>query len=424
MKFQHLFLVFILYISKGFGQWYLIEENIPDNPCFLDIQFATDDIGYVVSGNLIGKTIDGGESWVYNTTIDGEFTNIDFVNEDTGIICCNPIEGDAVIKTINGGTVWTFPAIESYDFYPSDIEVFPSGNVLVLDCFFPDVYVHHLNDFYTEYDESTLISSSASCFDLEFCKEDTGYVTGFFDIDEVTTRGAYTFDGGYTWFPSLSGLDAPQFKTSFPSSDTGYGIGAEAKVWKTWDYGNSWNLLPWDFGYGESASGFTIEDIYFYNTQIGFVITNNNIEPFDNHYEVLRTINGGISWDSTHFEEGEDRYVTEIFCTGADTCYMTTCNGGIFKTTNGAGFPVYPVSINENEKIKFSLYPNPSLSEINISFANRNEIKNIATANYLGEKINLDWNDLKADIQYLPEGIYITEIITDSGRGVQKWIKQ
>lgn len=418
-----LYLSCVFYINTAcVAQWKLVEP-IPDG--FLSIQgiqFINNNVGYVCSYTGVGKTTDGGETWMFNTDHWGDFLNIQFINPDTGMICCDPEEGKEIMMTFNGGDTWTFPDVEPYNFGVTDLKFFQTGRTLISDCDLGGiVFFHTVDDFYTEYGGTVTELGGLYCFDMEFFDEDTGYIAGLFDLDGsgVGSQTIRTTDGGYTWEESSTWY-GPDLALSFPSAKVGYGYSEFDQLWKTTDYADTWDTLPWLFH--EDVPGFTFQKVYFYNDSVGFVITQNG-EP--DHYEVLRTTNGGISWDTTLFESDDydDIPFRDIYCTGSDTCYLTS-TAGIFKTTNGAGYPVFPVGINEYEEITFSVSPVPASSVIKINCQNKNGIKQIITTNYLGEKMKTIFDEnFQADISQLPAGIYFTQIITEQGKGVQKWVK-
>jgi photosystem II stability/assembly factor-like uncharacterized protein len=418
-----IFLAWLMGIcSCIFAQWKLVEPLTPDVLCVSNIQFITDEIGYVSCYNTIGKTTDAGETWIFNNEHIGSFLNVQFINPDTGMVCCDPDEGKEVMMTFDGGETWTFPDVDPYTFSVTDLKFFESGRTLMINCDVGGiVFFHTVNDYYTEYEGTVTELGGLYCFDMEFFDEDTGYIAGLFDLSGsgVGSQTIRTTDGGYTWTESSTWY-GPDLALSFPSAKVGYGYSELDQLWKTTDYADTWDTLTWVFN--EDVPGFTFKKVYFYDENVGFLITQFGVPD---HYEVLRTINGGISWDTTFFESDiyDDKAFIDIYCTGADTCYLTS-TAGIFKTTNGAGFPVYPVEINNYSQAPFSISPVPATSVISINSQNKNEIKQIITTNYLGEKINITWDaELKADISNLPSGIYFTEIITEQNKGVQKWVK-
>ena len=66
------------------------------------IVFPSKDTGYIVSNKGILKTIDGGKSWIVNTT-KGDYSYIDFPTNDCGYLGYS-VNTPALYKTSNGGT--------------------------------------------------------------------------------------------------------------------------------------------------------------------------------------------------------------------------------------------------------------------------------------------------------------------------------
>ncbi|MBK8682747.1 MAG: T9SS type A sorting domain-containing protein [Bacteroidetes bacterium] len=407
--------------SYCFGQWQLIEPLPSGFSGFKGIQFVNNNTGFVCSYNGVGKTTDAGETWSFNTEHIGDFTEVQFINPDTGIICCDPVEGNEIMMTLNGGETWTFPNVEPYNFTVTDVAFLPDGKTLIVDCNSGGiVYLHTINDLYSAYSGTLPMLNGIYCFDMQFVNQDTGYIAGYFD-SETGGDGSYTIrtnDGGLTWNNSLE-IDGPDLGISFPSSKTGYGFSNNYHLWKTNNYADTWEELPWIFN--EDIPGFTFTKVYFFNDSVGFVITQNG-EP--DHYEVLRTINAGVSWDTTLFETSEydNTWFLDLFCTSSDTCYLTSTSG-IFKTTNGAGLPVLPLSIYDGEINSFTLTPNPATSILNLQLALKENNYTIQTFNLVGELMPVNFQNNQADISHLPPGIYFTEVITEQGRAVQKWVK-
>ena len=97
-------------------------------------------------------------------------------------------------------------------------------------------------------------------------------------------------------------------------------------------------------------------------------------------------------------------------------------------STRALVIPVDTLNLNINQQIIhpqiFTIYPSPAYNQITLFVHTSNVITSITSTNYLGEKVNLIFNEnLLADVSYLPPGIYFTEVITEQGRAVQKWVK-
>jgi hypothetical protein len=249
-------------------------------------------------------------------------------------------------------------------------------------------------------------------WDMEFPDPDTGYLSGEILSDfDIGTYGLYkTVNGGESWYTTET-MTGPVFYLSFPSARVGYGVGFEHKLWKTEDYGESWHLLDFDFG---EDLGFP----FFSSNNVGYLGSSNA------EYLIIKTTDGGISWAGTEFFEVPMSNLVKIYCINDMICFALTCKG-IYKTTNGGGIGT-PITSNilQVNGIQFNISPNPSSSFISLSFSNKQEITSIFTTNYLGEKIELIWDEnLQADISHLPPGVYVTEIITEKNKGIAKWVK-
>ena len=160
-----------LQINCSLAQWNLIEENAIGFPCYHDIEFVSDSVGYVVTYNLIGKTENAGSTWSFDSTKSGFFDLIDFINADTGIVCCYPVDGTEIILTIDGGSTWSFPDIEDVSFYIDDIELLTSGKIKIIESIPDNLLLHNITDFYTDYEGTELFSGYAS--DIDFSSVDT-----------------------------------------------------------------------------------------------------------------------------------------------------------------------------------------------------------------------------------------------------------
>ena len=70
------------------------------------------------------------------------------------------------------------------------------------------------------------------------------------------------------------------------------------------------------------------------------------------------------------------------------------------------------------------MFPNPANNTITINFEVPQQIVQINTFNYLGQKMDMHF-DLtnRADIRILPSGIYFTEIITNKDKYSCRWVK-
>lgn len=423
MKLQLLILLCIFSIRPVSCQWYKV-ANI-NHGCQADIAFADSLHGFIVATSMVDSpgtvmhTDDGGNSWTNDTTFAGRFNNVTFVTPDTGYICCNPSIGGEILYTYDKGMTWTpneSDAVVSFELV-SFTDVAEAVGIYMLGT---AINSTRLIENFELYGFDQVISFGNIPWDIEFPDPDTGYLCGEIYSDYVTLWGYGTYktvDGAESWY-TTENMYGPIFYISFPSTQVGYGVGFEHKLWKTDDYGESWYLLEFDFGED-------LGNLFFSSDSVGY-LTNANT-----NYKILRTTNGGLSWIGTEFTSAPSYGIEKVYCVNDTVCFALTCDE-IYKTTNGGGIGV-PIASNISKivNIPFFLSPNPACRTIKINYNIKAEIYHIITTNYLGEKINITFNtspadsgeSMLADISHLPPGIYFTEIITEQGKGVQKWVK-
>ncbi|MBK6731814.1 MAG: T9SS type A sorting domain-containing protein [Bacteroidetes bacterium] len=71
--------------------------------------------------------------------------------------------------------------------------------------------------------------------------------------------------------------------------------------------------------------------------------------------------------------------------------------------------------------ISFISQPRPTILHLQLALKENNYT--IQTFNLVGELMPVNFQNNQADISHLPPGIYFTEVITEQGRAVQKWVK-
>ena len=107
-------------------------------------------------------------------------------------------------------------------------------------------------------------------------------------------------------------------------------------------------------------------------------------------------------------------------------------NSGMTDTTSGNDqvmnfmIPLNSLAtgINDIKEISFSIYPNPSVNEINISVEDISKIDKINIYNQLGQKVMQENNVSNTiNISALPKGIYIVELVSGNSVVRKKMIK-
>ena len=150
-----------------------------------------------------------------------------------------------------------------------------------------------------------------------------------FAIDEDTIYAARSslykiVNGGATWV-DVGGLGSNAssiFDLEFLSARTGV-LTKSAKVYRSDDYGNSWS---------EVYDGSFIRELQFIDDSLGFAYGGFSLEQI-NRGRMLKTIDGGITWDSIYGSETLD--FTACHFIDRDTGFLFTYPDGIYGTVNG-----------------------------------------------------------------------------------------
>jgi photosystem II stability/assembly factor-like uncharacterized protein len=223
-------------------------KNIPTfHPYFLrGICAATDSVLYTVgSWQSILKSEDQGESWypLYFKSISSPasmfFNDVFFHNKDKGFIVAD--EGK-VISTTNGGISWK---------------------------------------------DTTFSSASSSRLNcVTFVNDTLGFICG------GSNTMFRTKNGGTSWEKidlDFLGFNRNIIKVRFLNTLVGFAVGGNGLFIKTTDGGNTWTSSSTPTG-----SGSNFYDVFFYNSQIGF------IAGIYTEGVILKTLDGGNSWN-VHF---------------------------------------------------------------------------------------------------------------------------
>ena len=231
--------------------WKISKYSFPFDINVRDIFFINEKTGFVVgyNGNIY-KTINAGESWQkQNSGTTLHLYSVFFLNDSTGFVSGRAItdlsddggKGCVLLRTDNGGETWTKKFFQDY---------------IDIRC-------------------------------LRFFNENNGLAI-IYTPDIPNSKDYYmskTSDGGDSWeFIDLS--INPVYETYNYVDNVIFIAGENQKIFKSKDYGNSWETINTPIPSSEDVYHF-----YFYNEEIGFI-------DGVNHF---RTLNGGINWETIDF---------------------------------------------------------------------------------------------------------------------------
>jgi len=416
MKVKFIIIPIILLFTTAFAhaQWE-VQLDLQNFAPLYRVFFLDENYGWAIGGGPYFYTTDGGQNWYLSDDwwdIQGE--DIVFVNTDTGFIASS---FGIIYKTINGGQTWTgiqTPATQG-----------------VMRLFFVD--------------------------------ENNGWATlnNFTDSSQII----HTTSGGNTWYPQ----QIFEINTSsvlpiyFLNDSVGYGGGgyydienddSYCSIVKTKDKGETWEII-----YLSQNTFYSICDIYFRDTVIGWAVGQKNSS---NAYLIINTENGGETWEEKTIPELTTWYGTTVEASSIysiqfvnDTLGWLTCQdeygtGYILLTTNGGEMwqqqfvnynffePIYDicmvdnsngwavggdymyhtsngdtiivVGIGENLQVHdlVKIEPNPFSESIQLHIPDEFYVLEMFITDIAGKICFLKYSDIKnqLDLSFLKQGIY------------------
>ncbi|TVR38362.1 MAG: T9SS C-terminal target domain-containing protein [Cryomorphaceae bacterium] len=344
--------------------------------------FVNDSVGYAVGeGATVMKTVDGGESWVYQNTsiISPAFQNraVAFADENVGFVGPANGPGFAFLYTYDGGETWQNAEAGA---------VYGRGKIQVVDDstvysagFGPQIY--RSDNLGQSWGAILMPEDSGGAWDLHFFDRDTGLVLmRQFDMNCGNNHYlAKTVDAGITWTSQY--FPCSYFSNlSFPSRNVGYATGAISAsgtrfMWRTFDGGESWH--EFEYPVGENASSGCI--------------------------------------------------AMAIACVDADTCYMPTNCGNIVKMTNATeGALSAPRQPRESAQLK--VYPNPNngqfMIDLDLLNTDTGQLNIYSIDGRLVFQKQLGHSSQNhIDTSGLPSGTYILSLQHEENRYFAKFIK-
>ena len=416
-----LILLLTITVSMSNGQW--MEQTSLINNSAQKFSFITDDLGYSLgtsaSEQHILKTSNGGALW---TNIELPDTNesisdFHFYEADHGVIIyqttSDPNEPILLYQTIDDGISWTNitpDTIFSQNWMP--VVHFVNDNVGFIGL---GEVVYKTTDGGASWDEY-IVNQPSSGFttyliqDIHFYDENNG-IMGFWDATFFYGGAMFvTSNGGDTWketylpkMGTVTGKVIHASETTSYAAPVKWGSYGYLELYKSTNSGATWDTiyLP------DSTIGSRVSDYDFYDENYGVVV----IEvDFGNEYIVYSTIDGGETWihcgnlDNLGNQD-QDIQITE------NTGYITGGFESFYKLNGGYGGPL---SIKENEGYNPGVYPNPVESGGVIYFKDGDNFKDIRIINLLGETVHIcNLNNSSLHLPNLLPGIYLIQTTND-----------
>ncbi len=402
-------LVFILNISiLSFinAQWQYV-SNIPTTNNLYSVYFPTSDTGFTVgSAGTILKTVDSGNTWISQISNTSQnLQKVLFVNSLTGWAV-----GDSgtILKTSNGGNLWSLQNFNTFNYQSI--------------CFI-NIDTGYISGSYgtiiktTDGGNNWVIKTSNTNYApyyTYFKNNDTGFVGGIYDTILVTTNG------GNNWtLKSFEPYNGNILSFNFINANIGFGTGINTVV-KTTNGGETWTSL-------QDVLANYMPSLYFTGMNIGYIVGGNwspDAMPIFMGSVILKTIDGGITWDSL-VNIASSKMLNSIFFTNSNTGFIVGSNGTILKTSNGG-----ETTIQENTKIQnINIYPNPANNNVFIEIPSNFLISKLilTISDINGRQIieqQISFEKTEVNITNLPKGVYVVKVFNNNNVLVKKLVKQ
>ena len=342
-KFVLLFFCIILFSLHGKSQegWKLLNP-LPSYQTGLDIDFVSDEKGFIITEYELIQTNDGGNTWEFKQDVNRVY-DMDFYNTLGFIVGLHGL----VLKSTDGGDSWEEINF-SFDQRLDQVQIINTDTIYIAGQYnlikstnggvnwaslnFPNESVNSI--FFVDG-----LTGHAACDDgLIFKTIDGGeswYATEnnssnldfeqlyFYNKDMGFVGFAYsslykTMDGGESWSKS-SGLGDPFLSMYFVNENVGYAGLEDGALYKTNDGGDSWTWASFLHARFTSSN---VNSLYFFNEDSGFAIGQRG--------RIVKTSDGGTSW-SDYALTYEN--IKEIDFPVSETGYVLSWNE-IYKTTN------------------------------------------------------------------------------------------
>jgi photosystem II stability/assembly factor-like uncharacterized protein len=267
--------------TNGGTTWFAASSNI-----FLEIQMINALTGYAVN-NYLYKTTNGGLNWEIIQLGAPLYSQISFINENTGIVGgLHEYDYLDAYKTTNGGANWSMLPVANYS-WPDYITEFTELKMLSASVMYVGFYVFQqlipplwtINYFKKSTNGGNWFSTMM--WDSNFVFYETEFPAA--NIGFVVSAGG----GSYRVIKSVNDnwgatvcLTTPYLISGieFPSVNTGYAVGAGGMIHKTTNGGTNWYTL-------NTGTTRRFIDVEFINELTGWVVGDSGL--------ILKTTTGG-----------------------------------------------------------------------------------------------------------------------------------
>ncbi|MFL6229458.1 MAG: YCF48-related protein [Pyrinomonadaceae bacterium] len=250
------------------------------------VYFANDKRGWIAGdAGVVFRTEDGGRTWARQPSgVEESVNDIYFRDKDEGYL----LAGNQILTTDNGGALWhaahTFASAEfdgaSPDLYSVRFATKKRGWVvgsLSRGSDVVDSLVLYTDDGGMSW-QRRIVPARVELLHLDFDGEKRGWIVG--------DRGIilHTEDAGATWTKQDSNTTATLYHVEFDDYENGWAVGERSTILRTNDGGKSWTQVR----SAVTGTGATLSSVSFVNKDEGWIVGRRGL--------ILRSSDGGRTW--------------------------------------------------------------------------------------------------------------------------------
>ena len=283
-----------------------------------DIFFINDSTGWLVtrSGGIY-KTIDGGINWVQKLQEDAYFRCVGFINEEKGFVGnLHGEDGNVLYKTLDGGESWEI--VENFTGSTPEglcgLWVYDENTIYGAGRVFGPAYLIRSFDGGESWESIDLNEIAGMAIDLYFWSADSGILIGGTNRSSALSKMQVMFtpDSGNTWENIYEGERSFEWgwKIVFPEPNIGY-ISIQRASYsspsteyflKSTNGGSTWEDLPFWGTDTLNPSVYSANGIGFVDSMTGWMGSWRPFQP------TLMTEDGGQTWNEVSFGQNLNRF--------------------------------------------------------------------------------------------------------------------
>lgn len=271
-----------------------------------DVEFVTNNIGYIITSNELLETIDAGSTWLKKQNISSG-NDMSFYNA-TGYIVGNY---GYVLKSIDNGISWS-QISTGFNISFNTVNIIDDNNIIL-----------STSNSIVKTDDGGVTWESLSIPNINVVKT---FFTSSLIGHAVSSNGIIlkTIDGGENWYSTKDDSNTSPsnyYTVYFINENIGFATRAHSDIYKTTDAGETWVEI--------SSITEAVYDLYFLDENNGFIT--------GEHGATFKTNDGGNTWTSILFQNGYvyNTSMYGIYFQDNNIGYATGVRGRIIKTTDG-----------------------------------------------------------------------------------------